>query len=468
MAASVARSARVSFAFEEVWLWAIVKPLAAPSLLFTSLVSALVAEPSDVQVRAAAVLEDSCGICHDGSEGMNLEGDPAALVGLLASNGRPLVVAGDPQRSYLLHKIQGGPDIDGDPMPLDEPPLSEEDQRAIRMWIASLPPQPASTASTPDEVPPAGDASDAEEVGAADPTDPIAPGAKVDAPAPAPARKGRPVFAGTHQHVLHTTTTLGQRSFEFRVHHRFGRWGRPFVDRTYFGLAGGAIMSLAVSYGIIDGLDVMARWTNERLGHELAVKYVPIRQEDGKPLSFGLYASGEILAALPETTANKYTGNVQAMVSRLWWDRWATQLTVGFSALTNHDPAPQLTQSDDAVVRVKDERGTLYLGLASTVLLGKRKRHGIDLEYLLPIPDGRDDFNVFYYAGGDADPEGNPYGTFSLGWSVKAGLHFFQVFASTTRSIHTNLAAPGGGTGNPFVPIGNFHVGFNLSRKWSL
>ena len=96
---------------------------------------------------------------------MNLEGDPAALVGLLASNGRPLVVAGDPQRSYLLHKIQGGPDIDGDPMPLDEPPLSEEDQRAIRMWIASLPPAPTSMVSTTSEGPPAGDAAAGAELG---------------------------------------------------------------------------------------------------------------------------------------------------------------------------------------------------------------------------------------------------------------------------------------------------------------
>ncbi len=380
------------------------------------------------------IFEDNCALCHDGSEGLNLEVAPATLVGVRGAAGEPLVVPGDPQGSYLLHKIQGGPDLEGDAMPLGEPPLSAEDQRAVRVWIAGLEPLDAATP---------------EDAG----SDPAS---------------SRPVFGGTHQHGLHTTTTLGRRMFEFRVHHRFARWGRPFVDRTYFGLAGGAVMSLAVSYGIIDGLDIMARWTNERLAHELGVKWVPVRQSAGQPVSFGLYASGEVLVEREENSANRYTGNVQAMLSRLWFDRWATQLTIGFSALTNHAPAPLLTRSDGALVAARDKRGTLYMGLASTVLLGARRRHGIDLEYMVPIPDGADDFNVFYYAGGDADPAGTAYGTFSLGWSVKAGLHFFQVLASTTRSIHTNFLAPGGGAGNPFVPIGNFYLGFNLSRKWSL
>ena len=391
---------------------------------------------SDPAAAVRRVFEDNCSLCHDGSEGLNLEAAPETLLGVRSATGAPLVVPGDPQGSYLVAKIHGGPDIVGDVMPLGEPPLSAEDQRAVRVWIAGLEPAEEAAVEATAEV--------SEE------------------------ERSRPVFGGTHQHGLHTTTTLGKRMFEFRVHHRFARWGRPFVDRTYFGLAGGAVMSLAVSYGIIDGLDIMARWTNERLAHELGLKWVPVRQSAGQPLSFGLYASGEVLVEPRENAANRYTGNVQAMVSRLWFDRWATQLTVGFSALTNHSAAPQLRQADGTLVAARDQRGTLYMGLASTVLLGARRRHGIDLEYMVPIPDGRDDFNVFYYAGGDADPAGTAYGTFSLGWSVKAGLHFFQVLASTTRSIHTNFLAPGGGAGNPFVPIGNFYLGFNLSRKWSL
>lgn len=395
---------------------------------------------SDQETSVRQIFEDNCTLCHDGSEGLDLEADPATLIGLMSATGVPLVVPGDPQGSYLVQKIQGGPGIEGDAMPLGEPALSDEDQRAIRVWIAGL--------------------------------DPLEEAAREGRPSDGGESEGatssRPVFGGTHQHGLHTTTTLGKRMLEFRVHHRFARWGRPFVDRSYFGLAGGAVMSLAMSYGIIDGLDIMARWTNERLAHEVGVKWVPVRQSAGQPLSFGLYASGEVLADRPENSSNRYTGNLQAMISRLWFDRWATQLTVGLSALTNHSVNPLLTRADGTVVATRDQRGTLYMGLASTVLLGARRRHGIDVEYIVPLPDGKQDFNVFYYAGGDADPGGTAYGTFSLGWSVKAGLHFFQVLAATTRSIHTNFLAPGGGVGNPFIPIGNFYLGFNLSRKWSL
>ncbi|MGB1701321.1 MAG: DUF5777 family beta-barrel protein, partial [Nannocystaceae bacterium] len=240
----------------------------------------------------------NCALCHDGSEGLNMEASPASLLGVRGTTGIPLVVPGDPQGSYLVQKIQGGPEIEGDPMPLGEPPLSAEDQRAVRVWIAGLEPRAAEASEEAAE-----DAAGADEA------------------------RARPVFGGTHQHGLHTTTTVGKRMLEFRVHHRFARWGRPFVDRTYFGLAGGAVMSLAMSYGIIDGLDVMARWTNERLAHELAVKWVPVRQSAGQPLSFGIYVSGEIIVDPPANSANRYTGNVQAMLSRMWFDRWATQLT---------------------------------------------------------------------------------------------------------------------------------------------
>ena len=69
------------------------------------------------------------------------------------------------------------------------------------------------------------------------------------------------------------------------------------------------------------------------------------------------------------------------------------------------------------------------------------------------------------------DVGGSRVGSWSLGWSVKAGLHFFQVFITNTRSIHTNAVAPGGTA--PERPIGsdgegNFYLGFNLSRIWSL
>ena len=45
------------------------------------------------------------------------------------------VAPGNPDSSYLVHKIQGAPDIAGDRMPLGKPPLSADQIQAIIEWI---------------------------------------------------------------------------------------------------------------------------------------------------------------------------------------------------------------------------------------------------------------------------------------------------------------------------------------------
>lgn len=429
-----------------------------------ALAMVLSVEPGSAEARVSEVFEEYCTLCHDSSDDLNLEVEPSKLIGRKSNEvDQPIVKAGDPNASYLFLKVYGAEGIEGDPMPLGEDPIPDEDQEAIRTWIAGLAPAGG-------EVPPSGDDADPEPgEGEGEGEDASAGEGEGELEAlPPQKQRGRKPFHGTHQINLNTTTTLGKRNLEFRVHHRFGKWGTPFREPTYFGLAGGVVMSLGVAYGIVDGLDVLARWTNSRLGHELGITYVPIRQEDGMPVSFGGYGSFELFVGPKAEIGNKYTGNFQLMLSRLWFDRWSTQLLLNYSMFTNHDPNPIATRSDGTQVFIDDDRGTFNLGIASTVWLGKKKKHGIDLEYQLPIPDGREPYNTFYYNGGDARPNGTKIGSWAVGWSVRAGLHFFQVFFSNTQNIHTNLVAPGGDTENPFDPLGDFHLGFNISRKWKL
>lgn len=391
----------------------------------------------DHEAMVRAIFEDSCTMCHDSSsDTVVLEGAFEHLRGE-SSAGTPYVVPGDPAGSYLYQKIVGAEGIKGSTMPMGEDPLPEEIVQEIHDWIQNMPADTGASVSTGEP-----------------------------APLPVPQRKQRPAFGGTHQIGLHTTTTLGRNAVEFRVHHRFGEIRRPFRDRTFFGLASGAKMSIGVAYGIVDGLDVMLRWTNSRLGHELGLKYVPIRQEDGKPLSFGVYGSFEqfwdqvpLENCIEESHCT--TGNVQVMLSRLWFERWATQLNVNYSALTNHSPRVEIDGDS-----FQDNRGTLDVGLASTVYLDKKRKWGLDVEYFLPIPVN----DAFYFNGGNANPDGPIYGGWSVGFSARAGLHFFQVFASNVQDIHTNLVAPGGTfAGAPIDGDGaHFLVGFNLSRKWNL
>lgn len=46
-----------------------------------------------------------------------------------------LVIPDQPESSYLVHKIEGGPDIVGQRMPRDAPPLNNELVKIIRRWI---------------------------------------------------------------------------------------------------------------------------------------------------------------------------------------------------------------------------------------------------------------------------------------------------------------------------------------------
>jgi hypothetical protein len=428
-------------------------------MMFATLLLPLAFAPPDAGgelAAAQAIFDESCTLCHDSSDDvLNLE-DVSALVGRPSSTGTPYVDPGNPNGSYIYMKMVGAEGIEGESMPMGDDPLPVEQLQVVQAWMASLPPAtseegPADPGDGGDGDGGDGDVGDGPAVHAGD--KPFVP----------PKRQPKQPFFGTHQINLQTTTTLGKKVIAYRIHHRLGLVG-GVGDRTYIGLAGGATMSMGIEYGVIDGLDVMVRWTNSRLDWELGAKYVPVRQEAGAPVSFGVFASFEALTDFPANSANRLTGNFQTMLSRLWFERWSTQLTVNYSLLTNHSPTVLYDFGDgNGPEPVTDNRGTLNAGIASTVWFGKKKKHGLDLEYQLPIP-----VDAFYYRGGDVDPGGTKVGSWALGWSARTGMHVFQVFVTNTRNIHTNLVAAGGDTANPFSPFGDFFFGFNITRKWKL
>ncbi len=85
-----------------------------------------------------------CTDCHSGgSAPMGLQltpSDAAALVGR-SSEGRPdllLVTPGDPDNSYLIHKIEGRNGIIGKQMPRDMPALTSVQISLVKSWITAL------------------------------------------------------------------------------------------------------------------------------------------------------------------------------------------------------------------------------------------------------------------------------------------------------------------------------------------
>jgi hypothetical protein len=95
----------------------------------------------------ANVLTPRCAGCHTGvgsvlPGALNLTSaaaSHAALVGVASSEVPALqrVAAGNPNDSYLVHKLEGGPNIVGARMPAGGPFLDQTTINAIRQWIAT-------------------------------------------------------------------------------------------------------------------------------------------------------------------------------------------------------------------------------------------------------------------------------------------------------------------------------------------
>jgi hypothetical protein len=93
------------------------------------------------------VFTPRCSGCHTGTGtalpgAMNLTNEAAsraALVGMPSLEVPSLqrVAAGNPNDSYLIRKLEGGPNIVGSRMPLVGPPLPQTTIDSIRLWITN-------------------------------------------------------------------------------------------------------------------------------------------------------------------------------------------------------------------------------------------------------------------------------------------------------------------------------------------
>lgn len=420
---------------------------------------AAVARQARAERGVAAYFERECTVCHHaGGDRLNLEktGLPSLSGARSSVSGARLVVPGDVEQSYLWAKLTGDEAIEGSVMPRGDHPRAAEELQVVREWIVAL----GEVERTKRELATARESGGETNPAARQRCQLMHQRARARG---ACERVAAPPFRDIFFMNLPTTASAGRRTVQFRIGHRFGRIGTP---RGAFGLDAGAVMSLGVALGLVDGLDVVVRRTNSRKGYELGVKLVPAMQEYGAPVSVGGYASIEYFRADSATTANPVVGNAQLFLSRMWADRWSTQLLVGYHLRTNHASAPSYDFGDGlGAVPVNDTRGSLTVGFVSQLRLGKCRLHSLDVEYLLPVPVAS-----FYWDGALTDTAN--IGAWALGWTgVSASKkHVFKLFLTNTREIHSNQVAPGGQTRNPFprdqkYPF-DFFLGFSISRRW--
>ena len=99
----------------------------------------LIAAPAFAQVDYASQIQPifnaNCTSCHGVSSGLTLS-SYGALIGSTGNQyGSDIIVAGDPDASGLVDKIEASPQF-GSRMPQGRNPLSDEEIQLIRTWIS--------------------------------------------------------------------------------------------------------------------------------------------------------------------------------------------------------------------------------------------------------------------------------------------------------------------------------------------
>jgi hypothetical protein len=365
--------------------------------------------------RVEKIFKKSCGIsgCHKGKYPkmmLNLEPDKFmdSLLNISSKemSSMPLVNAEEPEKSYLLKKIRGEKGIVGGRMPLESPPLPEEQMKTIEDWVWSLK-----------------EIETGKEIRSLEEDEEARPVFK---------RSG---FGGTQLVNLPTPQNIDKGEILFRISHRYF----PDVGSGYdafYGLDGPAAILLSLGYGISE--KVMMTLGRSKLFQEVELSLKWIFFEQGKrsnlPFSAAMNAGGSwVTQSQPGRDvfqAENFKFNLQLSLSYQINDRLSFLLVPAYSSNTNHWESPS--------------EGTFALGTGGRYMIFND--FSIIWEWL-PVIDGYKDNSAGW----------------GLGIEKKIGGHVFQVFILNSVGLTSDQFIPGG---ELRLKDGGFRIGFNIFRKF--
>jgi hypothetical protein len=370
------------------------------------------------------IIRHNCSVsgCHQGKYPvMNLNYEPdkflTAVLNVPSQEipSLKLIDTNSPEKSYLLMKTRGDKDIAGKRMPLNYPPLKDEDIQIIQAWILSLKESGTDTSRS------------------------MPQGEKISASAVIQQSKKnrftKPSFWGTRLINLPTTQTTEKGHFLFRISHRYLPAVRSGYD-SFYGVDGPSFILLSIGYGINDNLSITLGRSNLYQEAELSLHWLIFEQgkKTSMPFTAALHWGGSwVTQSQPGKEifqSKNFKFNLQLSLSHQISNKLSLLLVPAYSSNTNHwEPSSE---------------GTLALGVGGRFILVK------DIALIgewIPVLSG-------YKANSNG-----------WGWGIekKIGGHVFQIFILNSFGLTSDQFIPGG---DLRLSNNDFRIGFNIFRSF--
>lgn len=369
-----------------------------------------------LEKRVQSIFDRSCARagCHAGprpQQGMNLS--PSAFYESTVeqpSREKPSLLRvhpGEPDSSYLIHKVEGRSDIKRAAMPLTGEELSDEEISTIRTWIDRL-------------------------------------GGAEKRPKASTKEVAYP-FNGWRLLNLPTTRALDRGSSLFLISHRFA----PPVSRGYdalYGLDGPSVIKLTLGHALTDDLLLTLGRSNESNDVEVGTRYRLAQQwgPRGWPLGVSVYGALNWMSGIPPDGKSRFRNeavklNAQVSLARSLGERFGVLAAPG--VLVN--PAENVDGEEALVTLGLGGRATVYRNIT---VFGE----------WVPILSG--------YVQTRTLGNLNRFDSWGAGVEITTGGHVFQIVASNSAGIATDQYLRGGDLDVRDVLDGEFRLGFNIFR----
>jgi hypothetical protein len=256
-------------------------------------------------------------------------------------------------------------------------------------------------------------------------------------------------FKGTRLINFHTIETLGRRTLEFRISHRFGTFDSG--SNNFWGLDGPATIRLALEYSHNGRLMFGLGRTSVGKLIDGFVKYRLLRQTTNNrmPVSVTAIFSANMTTqpALinPTTTALEnypyFSDRLIYMSQLIIGRKFGQSLSLQVSPMYIHyNIVPQIMDKNDIFALILSGR------------LKMSKRIALTAEYAFRLNKYSLDYKNYYNSA-------------SVGIDIETGGHVFQLFVTNSYGINEVMVIP---YTNTTWKTGGIRLGFNITRAFTM